>query len=51
LDDNQEATPGHIYGKVTRVTPLKDGRFEVLVSFTSVPPEIYRIFGRPPGTA
>ena len=40
LDDNQEATPGHIYGKVTRVTPLKDGRFEVLVSFTSVPPEI-----------
>jgi class 3 adenylate cyclase/HAMP domain-containing protein len=44
LDDNQEATPGHIYGKVTGVTPLDDGRFEVLVSFTSVPPEIYRKF-------
>ena len=29
LDDNQEPTPGHIYGKVTRVTPLTDGRFEV----------------------
>jgi class 3 adenylate cyclase/HAMP domain-containing protein len=51
LDDNQEATPGHIYGKVTRVTPLKDGRFEVLVSFTSVPPEIYRIFRPDPGPA
>ena len=37
LDDNQEPTPGHIYGKVTRVTPLKDGRFEVLINFTSVP--------------
>jgi class 3 adenylate cyclase/HAMP domain-containing protein len=44
LDHNQEPTPGHIYGKVTRVTPLKDGRFEVLVSFTSVPAEIYRTF-------
>jgi class 3 adenylate cyclase/HAMP domain-containing protein len=49
LDDNQEVTPGHIYGKVTRVTPLKDGRFEVLVSFTSVPPEIYRKFRPDPG--
>ena len=49
LDDNQEPTPGHIYGKVTRVTPLKDGRFEVLVSFTSVPAEIYRTFRPDPG--
>jgi hypothetical protein len=39
LDDNQEPTSGHIYGKVTRVTPVGDGRFEVLVSFTSVPAE------------
>jgi len=51
LDDNQEPTPGHIYGKVTRVTPLKDGRFEVLVSFTSVPAEIYRTFRHDPGPA
>ncbi len=42
LDDSQKPTPGHIYGKVTRVRPLKDGRFEVLISFTSVPAEIYR---------
>jgi hypothetical protein len=49
LDDNREPTPGHIYGKVTRVTPLTDGRFEVLVSFTSVPAEIYRIFRHDPG--
>jgi sigma-B regulation protein RsbU (phosphoserine phosphatase) len=51
LDDNQEPTPGHIYGKVTRVTPLKDGRFEVRITFTSVPAGLCRTFGRPPGTA
>ena len=51
LDDNQEPTPGHIYGKVTRVTPLTDGRFEVLISFTSVPAGLCRTFGRPTGTA
>ena len=49
LDANQEPIPGHIYGKVTRVTPLEDGRFEVLVSFTSVPAEIYRTFPQDPG--
>jgi len=51
LDHNQEPTPGHIYGKVTRVTPLPDGRFEVLVSFTSVPAEIYRTFRHLAGAA
>jgi adenylate cyclase len=51
LDDNQEPTPGHIYGKVTRVTPLTDGRFEVLINFTSVPAGILRTSGRDPGTA
>jgi hypothetical protein len=50
LDDNQEPTPGHIYGKVTRVTPLRDGRFESLISFTSVPAGLCRTFDRPPGT-
>jgi hypothetical protein len=51
LDQNQEPTPGHIYGKVTRVTPLMDGWFEVLVSFTSVPAEIYRTFRHLAGAA
>ena len=51
LDHNQEPTPGHIYGKVTRVMPLKDGRFEVIVSFTSVPAEIYRTFRHLAGAA
>jgi len=51
LDHNQEPTPGHIYGKVTRVTPLTDGRFEVLISFTSVPAEIYRTFRHLTGAA
>jgi class 3 adenylate cyclase len=51
LDDNQEPTPGHIYGKVTRVTPLTDGRCEVLISFTSVPAGHCRTFGRPAGKA
>jgi hypothetical protein len=50
LDDNQEPTPGHIYGKVTRVTPLTDGRFEVLINFTSVPAGILQTCGRPTGT-
>ena len=43
LDDQQEPVPGHIYGKVTRVKPLGAERFEILVSFTSVPGEIQRI--------
>jgi len=51
LDDNQEPTPGHIYGKATRVTPLTDGRFEVFISFTSVPADICRTLGRDSGTA
>lgn len=51
LDENQEPTSGHIYGKVTRVTPLPEGRFEVLISFTSVPAGFCRTFGRPKGTA
>ena len=51
LDDNQKPTPGHIYGKVTRVTPLKDGRFESLINFTSVPAGLLRSLGRPKGTA
>jgi hypothetical protein len=46
LDDNHEPIPGHIYGKVTQVTPLEDGWFEVLVSFTSVPAEVYRLCRR-----
>ncbi len=51
LDDNREPVPGHIYGKVTRVTPMEDGRFEVRISFTSVPAEIYRTFRHDPGAA
>jgi hypothetical protein len=51
LDDNQDPTPGHIYGKVTRVTPLTEGRFEALVNFTSVPAELCKILGRDPKTA
>jgi hypothetical protein len=51
LDDNQKPAPGHIYGKVTRVTPLKDGRFESLINFTSVPAGLLRSLGRPKGTA
>jgi adenylate cyclase len=51
LDDHQEPTPGHIYGKVTRVTPLSDGRFRVHINFTSVPAEIYRTFRGDPGPA
>jgi class 3 adenylate cyclase/HAMP domain-containing protein len=51
LDDNQEPAPGHIYGKVTRVTPLTDGRFEVRITFTSVPAGILKTFGRDPEMA
>jgi class 3 adenylate cyclase/HAMP domain-containing protein len=51
LDDNREPLPGHIYGKATRVTPKEDGRFEVLISFTSVPAEIYRTFRHDPDAA
>jgi class 3 adenylate cyclase/HAMP domain-containing protein len=51
LDDNQGPTPGHIYGKVTRVTPLSDGRFEVYINFTSVPAGLCETFCRPPETA
>lgn len=51
LDHNQEPTPGHIYGKVTRVTPLMDGRFEALINFTSVPAGLCKTLGRPPQTA
>jgi class 3 adenylate cyclase/HAMP domain-containing protein len=43
LDDQQEPIPGYIYGKVTQVKPLEAGRFQILVSFTSVPGEILRI--------
>jgi class 3 adenylate cyclase/HAMP domain-containing protein len=41
LDDKQEPIPGYIYGKVTQVKPFMEGRCEVLISFTSVPPKIY----------
>jgi class 3 adenylate cyclase/HAMP domain-containing protein len=51
LDDHQNPTPGHIYGKVTRVTPREDGAFEVLINFTSVPAELYRTFHADPGAA
>ena len=51
LDGNREPIPGHIYGKVTRVTPREDGRFEVLINFTSVPAEIYRTFRHDPDAA
>ncbi len=51
LDDNREPLPGHIFGKVTRMTPMADGRFEVLINFTSVPAEIYRTFRHNPETA
>ncbi len=51
LDGNREPIPGHIYGKVTRVTPKEDGRFEVLINFTSVPAEIYRTFRHAPDAA
>jgi len=49
LDDQQEALPGHIYAKVIRVKPQGEGRCEVLISFTSVPPETYRNWRRNKG--
>jgi hypothetical protein len=51
LDERQEPIPGHIYGKVTRVKPLGADRFEILVSFTSVPGEIHRICRQDSGAA
>ena len=51
LDDKQEPLPGHVYGKVTRVKPRGDGRCEVLISFTSVPPEIYQKWRKNKGAA
>ena len=51
LDDNQEPLPGHVYGKVTQVKPLGKERYEVHVSFTSVPPEIYRNWRQNGGAA
>jgi hypothetical protein len=51
LEDNQEPPLGPIYGKVTGVTPLPDGRFQVHINFTSVPAGIHRIFRRDPGPA
>jgi class 3 adenylate cyclase len=43
LDENLQPLPGHIYGKVTKVKPVAEGRFEAAVSFTSVAQEIYQI--------
>ena len=51
LDDKQEPLPGHVYGKVTRVKPRGDDWCEVLISFTSVPPEIYRKWRKNKGAA
>ncbi|HZE20471.1 MAG TPA: hypothetical protein VE082_00315, partial [Desulfobaccales bacterium] len=51
LDDHQEPISGHIYGKITRVKPLDQDRFEILVSFTSVPAQIYRTLRRKTGEA
>jgi class 3 adenylate cyclase/HAMP domain-containing protein len=51
LDDKQEATPGHIYGKVTQVNPTGDGRYQVRINFTSVSPEIYRRWRKEEGTS
>jgi class 3 adenylate cyclase/HAMP domain-containing protein len=51
LDDQLEPTPGHIYGKVTSVKPLGDDRFEILVSFTSVPAAIYQTWLKKAGAA
>jgi class 3 adenylate cyclase/HAMP domain-containing protein len=51
LDNNQAPGPAHIYGKVTRVTPREDGRFEVFISFTAVPKEISRTFPKQTGAS
>jgi class 3 adenylate cyclase/HAMP domain-containing protein len=42
LDQKKGPYPGHIYGKATWVKPLAEGRFEALISFTSVPSGFYR---------
>jgi class 3 adenylate cyclase len=42
LDEQSQPIPGHIYGKVTRVKLLEDGRFQADISFTSVAQEIYQ---------
>jgi hypothetical protein len=42
FDDRGQPYPGHVYGKVTRVDPLEGGRCEGLISFTSVPPEVFQ---------
>jgi class 3 adenylate cyclase len=51
LDDHQEPISGHIYGKITRVKPLDPGRFEIHISFTSVPAQIYRTLRQKDGEA
>jgi class 3 adenylate cyclase len=51
LDDHQEPISGHIYGKITRVKPLDLDRFEILISFTSVPAQIYRTLRQKTGEA
>ncbi|MFA5110415.1 MAG: adenylate/guanylate cyclase domain-containing protein, partial [Desulfobaccales bacterium] len=51
LDNHQEPLPGHIYAKVTKVTPLGDSRFEVAISFTSVPAELLQGLRGLPGAA
>ncbi|MCK9375818.1 MAG: adenylate/guanylate cyclase domain-containing protein [Syntrophobacterales bacterium] len=51
LNDHGKPLPGHIYGKVTEVTPLGDNRFEATISFTSIPGELLQALRRPPGAA
>ncbi len=51
LNDHEEPLPGHIYGKITQVTPLGDNRFEAAISFTSIPGELLQALRRPPGAA
>jgi class 3 adenylate cyclase len=51
LDDHQEPISGHIYGKITRVKPLEPDRFEILISFTSVPAQLYRTLRQKTGEA
>jgi class 3 adenylate cyclase/HAMP domain-containing protein len=42
LDERQGPLPGAVFGKITRVEPWEDGRYEVLISFTSAPTTIHR---------
>ena len=44
LDNHQEPIPGHIYGKVTAVKPLKDDKVKVNITFTSIPDHLHRKF-------